>query len=104
MECFSELIELDRDRICLEARVLDGNFKTAEIGRSAWSFLVPMLARLDVVDVRIASPGPPKYTAKNRAGAVEPNRDVNSDPELKGPTNPSRMGHKRHHIQICCRG
>ena len=86
MQSFPELREFDRDRICLEACVLDGNLKT-EISQSAWSLLIPTLPRLNIVDVRIASPGPPKYTTTSRALAVEPS--LYHDANLNGPqTNP----------------
>jgi len=84
VKSFPELGEFDRDRICLEARVLDGNLRTVEIGRSAWSFLVPMLPRMDIVDIRIASPVPPKSTATFRALPVEPSHPHDRDANLKG--------------------
>ena len=57
---------------------MHGNLKTIEIGRSAWSLLVATLTRFDVLNVRVASPGPPKSASTPFVSAVEqiPDRDV----------------------------
>jgi len=59
VESFPELRDVERDRICLEVRVVLSNQaekKTAEIGRSAWSVVVPTLARFEIIEIRVAPP------------------------------------------------
>jgi hypothetical protein len=79
-ESFPELRDVDRDRICLEVRVVLSNQqerKKAEISRSAWSAVVTTLARFEIVEIRVALPSdsapapsssttsePPPYNSK----------------------------------------
>lgn len=42
--------------------------RTAEIGRTAWPFVVPSLARFEIVEIRVASP----VALSPQASAVEP--------------------------------
>ena len=70
VESFPELRDVERDRICLEVRVVLSNQhekKTAEIGRSAWSVVVPTLARFEIIEIRVAK----SATASSSSG-VEP--------------------------------
>ena len=58
-ESFPELRDVDRDRICLEVRVVLSNQqerKKAEISRSAWSAVVTTLARFEIVEIRVTLP------------------------------------------------
>lgn len=58
-ESFPELRDVDRDRICLEVRVVlssQQERKKAEISRSAWSAVVTTLARFEIVEIRVALP------------------------------------------------
>jgi len=67
VESFPEIRDVDRDRICLEVRVVLSNQhekKTAEIGRSAWSVVVPTLARFEIIEIRVA-PAPKPVTASS---------------------------------------
>lgn len=70
VESFPELKDVERDRICLEVRVVLSNQherRTAEIGRSAWSVVVNTLARFEIIEIRVATP--PKSTS---GSIVEP--------------------------------
>jgi len=73
VESFPELRDVERDRICLEVRVVLSNQaekKTAEIGRSAWSVVVPTLARFEIIEIRVAPP--PKSAMASSSSSTEP--------------------------------
>ncbi|KAF8489553.1 hypothetical protein F5888DRAFT_1638548 [Russula emetica] len=70
-ESFLELKDVEPQRINLEVHVVLRDHqqarRTAEIGRTAWPFVVPSLARFEIVEIRVAP-----ETAIFRASAVEP--------------------------------
>ena len=70
IESFPELRDVERDRICLEVRVMHSHQRTVEVGRSAWPFLVPTLARFDIVDVCVAPPPTPRTTMSASPSSV----------------------------------
>jgi hypothetical protein len=76
-ESFTELRNVERDRIRLEVRVVISNQherKTAEIGPSAWPVVVKTLARFEIVEIRLA-PSPKALDAassSSTSAAVEP--------------------------------
>jgi hypothetical protein len=64
VDCFPELIDVERARISLEVRVPMAHMqrsrqRTVEIGRTAWPLVVAVLERFQVVEVRVAPPPPP---------------------------------------------
>jgi hypothetical protein len=72
-ESFLELKDVERQRIRLEVYVALKNQQahrtaTAEIGRTAWPFVVPSLARFEIVEIRIA----PLVAPSSQASAAEP--------------------------------
>lgn len=77
-ETFQELKDVERQRISFEVYVvLKGNSvrRTAEIGRSAWPFVVSSLARFEIVEIRVAPlvvPGTEMALSSSQASAVEP--------------------------------
>ena len=74
VESFPELRDVERERICLEVRVVLSNQhekKTAEIGRTAWSVVVPTLARFEIIEIRVTPP-PKSATASSSSGAAPP--------------------------------
>jgi hypothetical protein len=78
IESFPQLRDVERERICLEVRVVLSNQhekKTAEIGRTAWSVVVATLARFEIVEVRVAPP--PKSAATTTSG---PSSSVSEPP------------------------
>jgi hypothetical protein len=61
VDCFPELINVDRARISLEIRVPMAHMqrsrqRTVEIGRTAWPLVVAVLERFQIVEVRVALP------------------------------------------------
>jgi len=83
IESFQELRDIDRDRICLEVRVMHSHQRTVKIGRTAWPFLVATLARFDIVDVCIAPPPPsPRIVPASSSSDVE---STPYDPETGWP-------------------
>jgi hypothetical protein len=75
VESFTELKDVERDRICLEVRVVLNNQperRTAEIGRSAWSIVVSTLARFEIVEIRVAPPKDAAASSSSKSAVVEP--------------------------------
>ena len=73
-ESFPELKDVERERISLDVHVMLKDQKvrgTAEIGRSAWPFVIPSLARFEIVKIRVA-PGIAVALSGSQASAVEP--------------------------------
>lgn len=87
VESFPELSDVERDRICLEVRVLlsSQERKTAEIGRSAWPVVVPTLARFEIIEIRVA-PLPKSATASSSSGVEPPPyaSEIGWYPDAKG--------------------
>ncbi|KAN0114195.1 hypothetical protein V8E52_006993 [Russula decolorans] len=74
-ESFPELKDVERQRIRLEVHVMlkDQQVrKTAEIGRTAWPFVVPSLARFEIMEIRVAPPVAPESASSSQASTVEP--------------------------------
>jgi len=73
-ETFPELRDVERDRICLEVYVAlpDQQKQTAQISRSAWSFIVPSLARFEIVKIRVAPPTPTAASSSFKTTVVDP--------------------------------
>jgi hypothetical protein len=75
LESFTELKDVERERICLEVRVVLNNQperRTAEIGRSAWPIVVSTLARFEIVEVRVAPPKDAPASSSSKSVVVEP--------------------------------
>jgi len=80
-ETFPELKDVERQRIRLEVYVLlkDQQVRrTAEIGRTAWPFVIASLARFEIMEIRVAPPmapetafEPPPY-APEKSGYLQP--------------------------------
>ncbi|KAN0114194.1 hypothetical protein V8E52_006992 [Russula decolorans] len=73
-ETFLELKDVERQRIKLEVHVMLKNQqvrRTAEIGRTAWPFVVPSLARFEIVEIRVA-PETAVALSSSQASTVEP--------------------------------
>ncbi len=78
-DSFSELKDVERERISLEVHVILKNQqtrRTAEIGRTAWSAVVASLARFEIVEIRVA-PAPPNPKAamglsSSQSSSIEP--------------------------------
>jgi len=78
IDSFPQLRDVERERICLEVRVVLSNQhekKTAEIGRTAWAVVVATLARFEIVEVRVAPP--PKSAGTPTSG---PSSSVSEPP------------------------
>ena len=70
VESFPELRNVERDRVCLEVRVVHSHQRTVEIGRTAWPSLVATLARFDIVDVYVAPPHPQPRSVRASSSSV----------------------------------
>jgi hypothetical protein len=77
-ESFLELKDVERERISLDVYVMlkqQKVRKTAEIGRSAWPFVIPSLARFEIVEIRVAplmAPETAVALSGSQASAIEP--------------------------------
>ena len=74
-ESFLELKDVERERISLEVHVVLKDQKvrrTAEIGRSAWPFVIPSLAQFEIVEICVAPPKIAVAPSSSQASIVEP--------------------------------
>jgi len=94
IDCFPELRDVERQRICLDVRVVLSNQhekRTVQIGRTAWSVVAPTLARFEIVEVRVA-PSPKSATVFAAAASSSSTPPVVEPPPSEISLYPNAKG------------